>query len=127
MATVINPPEHFEQLEGYARFQPVGEHSLPEAVELISQAIDYSHGREIPKLLVNTTRLTGIYQPGITMQYRIICRWASLAKGLVKVALVLRPDVIGPGGFGSNVAFTIGLRGNAFILESEALKWLLAD
>ena len=127
MVTTANPPENFEQLEAYARYQPVGEHSLPDVVDLVSKAVTYAHDHGIPKLLVNMTRLTGIYQPAVTDQYRIIREWASHSQGLVKMAVVVRPDVIGPGGFGVTLASNIGLHGNAFISEAEALKWLLTD
>jgi hypothetical protein len=127
MSDVTKLPEHFKLLEGYARFDPVGNLSLQEAVQLVSQAIAYACEHRISKLLVNNTRLTGQYQPTVTNRYYIAREWASQSKGYVKVALVLRPQLIHPEKFGVAAAFNAGLPLNIFASETEALAWLLEE
>ncbi|WP_040550405.1 hypothetical protein [Pedosphaera parvula] len=128
MNTAISkPPEHFELLEGYACFKPIGAPCLSEVVRLISQAVAYAYDHKIPRLLVNTSGLTGIYQPTIMQRYDATREWASQARGFVKAALFARREVIDLTNFGDSVAFNAGLCGKAFTSEAEALAWLLDD
>jgi hypothetical protein len=58
-------------------------------------------------------------------RFDIATEWAMAAKGAIKIALVLRPDMIDPQRFGTTVARNRGLHLDVFASEAEALAWLL--
>ncbi|MDB6111845.1 MAG: hypothetical protein JWR69_3595 [Pedosphaera sp.] len=114
-----------ELAEGYARFRPEGCVSLEMAVALVGGALTFCHDQQIPRLLVDTTRLTGFPPPTIADRYFIAQDWAQKAKGKVIVAMVVPPEVIDPQKFEVIAATNAGQRVDVFTSESEALDWLL--
>jgi hypothetical protein len=126
MSATEHPLEHFELHEGYACYRPMGEVSLREAKQLVSQAIVCAREQRIPRLLVNTTQLTGFASLSITDRFYFTHEMASQAGGEVKVAGVTLPERIPSQKFGATVGFNIGFRIATFTSEPEALQWLLA-
>jgi hypothetical protein len=126
MSAMEHPLEHFELYEGYACYRPVGEVSLQEAKQLVSQAIICAREQRIPRLLVNTTQLTGFASLSITDRYYFTREMASQAGGVVKVAGVTLPERIPSQKFGAIVGFNIGFRIATFTSEDQALLWLFA-
>ena len=120
-------PKFMEIEKGYARFRPEGHGSLQEAVELVGQAIAFCYEHEIPKLLVDTTQLTGFLPPTITDRFFIAQNWAQKAKSMVIVAMVVPPEVIDPEKFEVLAAANAGQRAETFTSESETLAWLLSQ
>jgi hypothetical protein len=121
----MEKPEYFELAESYARFRPEGSVSLEIAVALVGGAIAFCHDQKIPRLLADTTRLTGFLPPTIADRYFIAQDWAEKAKGKVIVALVVPPEVPDPQKFEVTAATNAGQRADVFTSESEALDWLL--
>ena len=121
----MNTPEYFQLAEDYACYRPVGQVSFPQAIELVSTAIEYSRDNQIRKLLVDTTELTGFHPPTTLERFELGERCAIAAKGAVKVALVARPEMLDPERFGVTVARNRGMLANAFDSESEAMEWLM--
>ena len=111
--------------DGYGCYRPDGHVSLEQAIRLVRSAISYSRVNGIRRLLVDTTRLVGFGAPTVLERYQLVEKFALDAAGLVKIALLLTPEVIDPELFGVTVAQNRGLDGNAFTSESEALAWLL--
>lgn len=118
-------PDHFEIGDGHAIHRPEGSVSFHEAGELLSQAVVYCRENEIRRLLIDTTRLTGFGSVGTADRFAIGETLARAAMAAVKVAMVVRPELLDPELFGITVARNRGLFSNAFTSESEALKWLL--
>jgi hypothetical protein len=110
--------------DGLCEFRPQGEHSLTEAVALVSAAISYCRDRGVPKLLVNATGLTGVPVPTLVDRFLMVEEWAQMASGTVVVAMVVLPEYIHPQKFGVRVALEFGLICNVHITEDEALRWL---
>jgi hypothetical protein len=54
----------------------------------------------------------------------MMTRWAAAAQGLVKVAVVTKPEMIDAQKFGVTVAANHGLALDVFTSEEEALAWL---
>jgi len=127
MFTMENPLQHFELHEGYACYRPVGVVSLREAEQLVSQSIACAREQGIPRLLVNTTQLTGFDSLSITERYYFTYEMASQAGGMVKVAGVTLPERIPSQKFGATVGFNIGFKIETFTSEDQALLWLLAE
>jgi hypothetical protein len=119
------PPEHFEIGEGHAIHRPEGNVSLQEALELLSQAVEYCRENGIRRLLIDTTKLTGFGEPRTVERFSVGERLALDARAAVKVAVVGRPEVIDPARFGVTVARNRGFFSKAFSSELEAWTWLL--
>jgi hypothetical protein len=121
---VERAPDYFEVVEGRGYFRPVGSTSLEAAAELITVALAHARARGIKELLVNATGLTGFEPPSLSERYFIVENWARVARGAVRVAMVLRPEYIDPQKFGVTVAFNRRLVADVFELEGPALAWL---
>lgn len=117
-------PDHFTIAGSRGYFRPVGEVSLGAGVELVTQAILFTHSQNIRELLVNVTGLTGFDSPSIVDRFLFIKRWAHAAKGRIRVAMVARPEMIDQRKFGVTVAANRGLVADVFTTEEEAVGWL---
>lgn len=110
--------------DGLCEFRLQGEHSLAEAVALVSAAISYCRDRGVPNLLVNATGLTGVPVPTLVDRFLMVEDWAQAASGTVVVAMVVSPEYIHPQKFGVKVALDFGLICDVYTTEREALSWL---
>jgi len=120
---------NFEIQKGYAVFRPTGQFSVAQAVQLVTEGIDFARSLDVRKLLVDTTNLTGFEPPGVVLRYFLINEWARAAGGRVKVAILTRPDMIDsekvdPRKIGITVAAEIGFTADVFTTEEDALNWL---
>jgi hypothetical protein len=115
---------YLEVLEGIGQFRPRGECSLVDTVELIRSAIEYCRERKIPKLLVDTTGLTGLSIPSLVDRFLAVEEWAEEAQSMVTVVLVAHAEYIHPEKFGVKVAADFGLMADVYTSEPDALKWL---
>ena len=122
---IMNAPEFFEMHEGYSSYRPCRHLSMQEAIELCASILIFARGHKIRHLLLDTTRLTGFDSPGTWERFVIGNRCAQAAQGIVKVALLARPEMIDPQHFGMTVARNRGLDGEVFSAEPDALVWLL--
>lgn len=111
-------------LAGIARFSPEGPSSLTAIVDVIAAAIGRCRDRGINKLLVNTTGVTGVAMPSLVDRFLAVEEWATIADGLVIVAMVVQAEYIDPDRFGLKVAAHFGLVANVFVNEADALAWL---
>ena len=118
-------PEGFQVLTTHACYRPVKQVTLLEAVDLVSLAIRFARENKIKTLLADITELTGFESPTTTERYLFGERFAVEAMGMVKVAMVARPEVIHPRRFGVLVARNRGLLSEVFNSEADAIAWLL--
>ena len=120
----MNVTDHLEIIQDCIFFRPVGKVSLPEAVQWVTQAINFARDRKLPKLFINTTRLTGFPSPTLAGRYFMARGWAAAAQGSVRVVLVIPIEMIDPEKFGLTVARNAGMDAAVFATETEALTWL---
>lgn len=123
----MNELVHFEIIDDYAVFQPVGSVVLEQAIQLVKSAIIKTRENRIHKLLVDITGLTGFDPPSVTARYSLIHEWAQAAGGLVRVAVVAPKEMIDREKFGVTVAGNAGLKADVFVSKTEALAWLAAS
>jgi hypothetical protein len=123
----VETPEHLEIGQDFARFRPLGRVSLQEAVSLVSRAIAFCRERQIRRLLVDVSQLTGFEPPTNAERYWFIQEWAHESRATVVVAMVVQPGFIDPQRFGVIAAANAGLKGDVFTSESEAASWLLRN
>ena len=107
-----------------AYYRPTGMVTLEQAIELVDQAIVFARDRQIPKLLINCTSLTGFPSPSLPQRYFMVRGWAKTAQSSVQVAMVIRPEMIDPEKFGITVAHNAGFLADVYPTEVEALDWL---
>ncbi|MBS0320941.1 MAG: hypothetical protein JSR18_10410 [Proteobacteria bacterium] len=110
--------------DGICTFAPAGEFSLLSIVDAINQAIRYCREAGLPRLLVDATRVTGVAVPTLVDRFLAVEDWAESARGLVAVALVIRPEFIHPQRFGVKFAHHLGLLAEVSEHRDDALAWL---
>ena len=120
-------PEHLEVTERYCRLRVQGAVPLVEAVERVTHAIAFCRDQNIPKLLVDVTRLAELPALTVLDRFLMVEDWADEAKGIVIVAMAARPEHIHPEKFGVKLAADKGLRSEVFTSEHEAREWLVAQ
>jgi hypothetical protein len=121
---VERSPDHFDVVAGRGFFRPIGCVSLKDAAELITAAIAYARANGIRELMVNASSLTGVSSPSLGERYFMAQKWAHAADGAVRVAIVVRPDMIDPQKFGVTVAVNRRLTLDVFESEVAAVAWL---
>ena len=100
---------------------------MPEAVRLVARAITFARDRQIPRLFINATGLTGFPSPTLAERYFMAREWAAVAPGRVRTVLVIPGEMIDPEKFGIAVARNAGMDAEVFPAEPEALAWLAKE
>jgi hypothetical protein len=120
----MNAPEFFEQIGTRGFYRPIAIVSFEQAIEMVAQAMRYARERGLVDLLANTNGLTGYPQPSTFARYSLAMKWAEVAGGALRVALIARPEIIDPQRIGVLMAQNRGVNGDVFTNESDALAWL---
>ncbi len=111
--------------EGYAIFRMEGNLRFREAVDRACAAITWCREREVRRLLIESTGLTGFDNPGTEERFLLGEAFARAGQAAVKVAIVARPEFMDPERFGVTVARNRGLFAQGFASREDALAWLL--
>jgi hypothetical protein len=117
-------PNGFEIAGGRGLYRPVATVSIDQAVGLVRDVIAAARREGARDLLVNTCGLDGFPSPDTFQRFFAAVSWAAAASGLVRLAVVARPEMIDPQRFGVTVAANRGLVSNIFAAEAEAVAWL---
>ena len=120
----MKTPEYFEIAEDHAIFRPLCVASLNEAVQMVASAIFFARDHGIQNLLADLTGLTGFPSPNVTARYQLIKLGAEASGGIVRVAMVLRPEIMDPEKVGVVMGKHLGLVCDVFLTVPEALAWL---
>jgi hypothetical protein len=121
----VKAPENFEVLEGYSCFRLSGHGPLAEAASKVIEVIAFSREQKVRNLLVDTTGWTGHKSPDTLERYYVAQAFAEAARSEVKVAMVVRPELMDPNKFEVTVAKNRWMVGNVFDSEKDAMAWLL--
>jgi hypothetical protein len=121
----MEAPKHFEVMEGYGCYRLSGQGPLEEAAGKVIEAISFVRAQRIRNLLIDTTNWTGHQSPGTLERYTWAQAFAEAAGAAVKLAMVVRPEMVDPDNFEVTVARNRGLMGHVFDSEKDALAWLL--
>jgi hypothetical protein len=122
----MKAPEHFEVMDGYCCYRPSGHGHFAEAASKIIEVITFSRDQGMRNLLIDTTNWTGHESPDTLQRYIVAGAFAKAARSEVKIAMVVRTEMMDPDKFEVMVATNRGMVGNVFDSEKEALAWLLA-
>ena len=118
-------PEHFEVMEGYCCYRLSGHGRLAEAASKVIEVITFAREQGMRNLLIDTTGWTGHASPDTLERYNVAQAFAEAARSVVKLAMVVRPEMMDPDKFEVTVAKNRWLVGNVFDSEKDALAWLL--
>jgi len=121
----MEAPKDFEVMEGYCCYRLSGHGPLAEAAGKVIEAITFARAQGMHKLLIDTTNWTGHQSPDTLERYTWGQAFAEAAASAVKLAMVVRPEMVDPDNFEVTVARNRGLLGNVFDSEKDALTWLL--
>jgi hypothetical protein len=120
----MSAPERFEIVAERGFYRPAGCVSLEGAVELITTAITFTRARGLTELVANGLELTGFGPPNLGERFFLAVQWATAGRGVVRLAVVVRPELIDSEKFGVMVARNRGLVCDVFTSEAEAVAWL---
>jgi len=121
----MKAPEHFEVTDGFSCYRLSGHGPLAEAAGKVIEAITYAREQQMRNLLIDTTNWTGHESPDTMERFDVAKAFTYAARSAVKLAMVVRPEMMDPGKFEVTVATNRGLNGNVFDSEKDALAWLL--
>jgi hypothetical protein len=121
----MEAPENFEVMEGYCCYRLSGHGRLAEAASKVIEVITFTREQGMRNLLIDTTRWTGHESPDTLERHNVAQAFAYAAHSVVKLAMVVRPEMMDPQKFEVTVARNRGLVGNVFDSEKDALAWLL--
>ena len=91
---------------------------------MVTAAIAYARAHGITELVVNASSLTGFKSPSLSKRYFMVEKWARANDGAVRLAMVVRPEMIDPQKFGVTVAVNRRLTVDVFESEVAAVAWL---
>jgi len=120
----MNTPEYFEQIGQRGFYRPVGVVTFELAVDMVAAAMNYARTQQLNDLLVNTHALTGFASPSVFARYALAVKWAQSAAGTLRVALIVRPELMDPQKIAVLMAQNRGVSGDAFLTEVDGLAWL---
>src|SRR5262245_47597992 len=116
----MKAPEHFEIMEGYCCYRLLGHGPLAEAASKVIEIITFTREQGIRNLLIDTTGWTGHNSPDTCERYDVAKAFAEAARSKVKLAMVVRPEMMDPDKFEVTVAQNRWLVGNVFDSEKDA-------
>ena len=112
-------------MEGYCCYRLSGHGRLAEAAIKVIEVLTFSRQEGIHNLLIDTTGWTGHQSPDTLERYQFAQVFADAAHAAVRLAMVVRPEMMDPEKFEVKVAKDLGFAGNVFDSEKDALAWLL--
>ena len=101
-----------------------GEASFAQTVRLVQDVLLRMRERGVRELLIDALELKLDHIPGVGERYFMARDWAAAARGALRVALVVQPELIDPEKFGMLALRNAGLIGDVFRTREEALAWL---
>jgi RimJ/RimL family protein N-acetyltransferase len=120
----MTTPDHLTLEEGYAAYRPVGKAAPPQAIDELIAALTWCRQAGIARLMCDARGWSAIDGMDTSERFQLGKRAADVARGHVKVAMVLTRTQVDPERFGETVARNRGLDVEIFFNEVEALTWV---
>ena len=114
----------FEQAGTRGFYRPVGQVTFEQALDDLLEAVRTARALGLSDLVANATGLTGFASPGTFARYTLGTKLVEAAGAALRVALVVRPELIDPQKIAMVVLQNRGGNGETFASEVEALAWL---
>ena len=120
----MDGPHAFEMVDGIACLRLAGSYHFHAATALVTSALAQAFLQRHDRLLVVATDVVGFDSPGVPARHEMMRHWAAAAQAWVRLALVVRAELIDPEKFGVMAARNFGFVTDVFEAEREALDWL---
>jgi hypothetical protein len=120
----MNDTVRFEIFGDIAVFRLGGHVVLERAIRSVSSAIESAKSQGMRKLMIVASDLEGTQSPGIGTRFSMSREWAVAAGGVVRMAVVAKPEMIDPHKVGVIVAKNFGASADVFVSEADAIAWL---
>lgn len=101
-----------------------GSFTLQSGVQAVTDAIVAAIADGFGMLLVDLTAIRGIESPGAGDRHWLMTEWARAGRGVLRLAVLIRPEFVDPDHFGTVVGRSRGLDVKGFLDEAKALDWL---
>ena len=128
--TTAKAPEEwvpFVVMDGMAVLRLSGHYLLDDAVRFTKATILAAKAHHIADVLVVATNISGFDPPSVSARHAMVRELASAANGSVRLAAVLRREMIDPHKFGVVAAKNFGFTMDVFACEREAIAWLRGE
>jgi hypothetical protein len=120
----MNKPDNFEIIGKRAIYRPSASTTFEGALELTATAMRRAREMGCVDMLANLCGLSGFPSPDTIGRYSMALKWAEAAGTQLRVAMVVRNEVMDPQKIGVLMAQNRGVTGDIFLTEMEALRWL---
>jgi hypothetical protein len=127
MSATLKPSQEWVPLVvmgGIAVLNLSGHYLLNDAVQSAKSIILAAKAHRICDVLIVATEISGFDPPSVGARHAMVRELAFAADGAVRLAVVLRKEMIDPHKFGVVAAKNFGLTMDVFASEREALAWL---
>lgn len=114
----------FEQVGTRGFYQPSGEVSIDVGFEMIGSAIARAQQLGLADIVINTLGFSGFSPPTVIDRYALAQQVVENAGGKLRVAFVVRPDLIDYQKIGMVMLQNRGIISDVFPSETAALTWL---
>ena len=101
-----------------------GTHSPDLAADNVREALEICRIQGIRELVADLHEVTPSEPVGLGSRAFYIREWFRASSGKVRLAVVVKPELLDPKKFGETFAGSIGLQAKAFVAVEEALAWL---
>jgi hypothetical protein len=120
----MDGPHAFEMVDGIACLRIAGSYNFTTAIALVTSALAQAFMQRHDRLLVVATDVVGFDSPDIPARHQMIRHWAAAAQAWVRLAIVVRAELIDPEKFAVIAGRNFGFVSDVFEAEHEALDWL---
>jgi hypothetical protein len=120
----MDGPHAFEMVDGIACLRIAGSYNFTTAIALVTSALAQAFLQRHDRLLVVATDVVGFDSPDIPARHQMIRHWAAAAQAWVRLAIVVRAELIDPEKFAVIAGRNFGFVSDVFEAEHEALDWL---
>jgi len=120
----VNSIRDFLHAGTRAFYRPVARVSFAEGVEMMAAAVAQARDLGLADIVLNTLGFSGFEPPTVVDRYHMALRMVESARGSLRVAYVIRPDLIDYQKIGTVMTQNRGLISGTFPSEAEALAWL---
>ncbi len=104
-----------------------GTHLPDFAADCVTQALEICRVEGVSELVADLHDVTPSEEVGLGSRAFYIREWHRASNGSVRLAVVVKPELIDPKKFGETFAQSIGLQARAFTTVAEAVAWLDAS
>ncbi len=98
---------------------------LPDfAADCVTQALEICRVEGVRELVADLGDVTPSEEVGLGSRAFYIREWFKASEGKVRLAVVVKPELLDPKKFGETFAQSIGMQARAFVTVAEAVAWL---